>query len=693
MRPDDVGHRMRVATDIGGTFTDLVCLVDCGDGAAGSELRIAKVDTTPGRLEDGVVNVLRQADVTIASMQFFVHGTTVVINALTERKGARTALITTRGFRDVLEIARGNRPDLFNLRYRKPPPLIPRSLRKEVTERIDFKGNILIPVDPRELERLAGLLQRERIEAVAICFLHSYRNPANEREAARVLRELLPNVAVVTSAEITREWREYERSNTVAAAAYVQRTVETYLDRLEKRLRRDDFQHSAYVMRSNGGIDTARASRSKGITLVESGPAGGVFGAAALGELIGQRDLIALDIGGTTAKCSLIADGRVGITTSYALEKTRRYAGYPLLVPTVDIVEIGNGGGSIAWIDEAGKLHVGPQSAGAEPGPAAYGRGGERFTTTDAHVLTGRIDPKYFLGGRILANTNAVRAAATGLSRQLGVSIEDVGRGVLRIADANMVNALRLVSLNRGYDPRGFVLVAFGGGGGLHATSLARKLNIPTVIVPVNSSVFSAWGMLLANLRRDYVVNHVLSVCEHARDGLRAVIENIEREAAEELRKDGLDTADLRFDRLLDMRYEGQEHTVKVICPFHEGRLGSMDDLVMTFRREYQREFSYALPNPIEIVNVHVVAYLPVGRWQPHRKPVTGRSIAECIKGRRRVDLDDLGVREASVYDRDLLEPGMQISAPAIIEEPETTTVVDAGKARIDELGNIWITL
>jgi N-methylhydantoinase A len=654
---------MRVATDIGGTFTDLVCLIDSEDGTSTGELRIAKVDTT------------------------------VVINALTERKGARTALITTRGFRDVLEIARGNRPDLFNLRYRKPPPLISRSLRHELTERVDCNGRILIPLDRQELEALARTLQRERVEAVGICFLHSYRNQSNEREAERTLRELLPDVAVVRSTAITREWREYERSNTVAAAAFVQRTVETYLDRLEKLVRQHGFQNTAYVMRSNGGVDTLNASRSKGITMVESGPAGGVFGAAALGELIGQRDLIALDIGGTTAKCSLIADGRVGITTSYSLEKTRRYAGYPLLVPTVDIVEIGNGGGSIAWLDEAGKLHVGPQSAGAEPGPAAYGRGGEQFTTTDAHVLTGRIDPDYFLGGRIAANLAAVRKAAQGLSQKLGVSVEEVGRGVLRIADANMVNALRLVSLNRGYDPRKFVLVAFGGGGGLHATSLARKLQIPTAIVPVNSSVFSAWGMLLANLRRDYVVNNVLSVTDDAHGELGKVLERIEHEASGELSRDGLDTTSLRFDRLLDMRYEGQEHTVKVTCPFYGGHLGSMQDLLATFRREYQREFSYSLPNPVEIVNVHVVAYLPVGRWRPRSARSTGSSVAQCVKGKRRVDLDELGTQEATVYDRSRLEAGMEIAAPAIIEEPETTTVVDSGHAKIDELGNICIAL
>ena len=684
---------MRVATDIGGTFTDLVCLVDKGDGDSSNELRIAKVDTTPGRLEEGVVNVLRHADIDISSIRFFVHGTTVVINALTERKGAKTALITTRGFRDILEIARGNRPDLFNLRYRKPPPLIPRSLRREVTERVNFKGDILIPVDRNELQALARSLEREGIEAIAICFLHSYRNPHNEREAATALRDLLPNVAIVSSTEITREWREYERSNSVAAAAFVQRTVETYLDRLVSRLREGGFRHSAYVMRSNGGVDTINASRSKGITMLESGPAGGVFGAAALGELIGRRDLIALDIGGTTAKCSLIADGRVAITTSYSLERTRRYAGYPLLVPTVDIVEIGNGGGSIAWIDGAGKLHVGPQSAGAEPGPAAYGRGGQEFTTTDAHVLTGRIDPNYFLGGRIVANVDAVRGTARGLSQRLGVSIDDVGRGVLRIADANMVNALRLVSLNRGYDPRKFVLVAFGGGGGLHATSLARKLNIPTAIVPVNASVFSAWGMLLANLRRDYIVNHLLTVTEHALDDLWRVLARLEHEATEELRNDGLDTAKLRFDRLLDMRYAGQEHTVKIACPFRDGCLGSVQEIVETFRGEYEREFSYRLPNPVELVNIHVIAQLPVTRWQPSQKPVTGRATVQCIKGRRPVDFDDLGIREATIYERGLLEPGMELPAPAIIEEPDATTVVDSGVAKIDELGNICITL
>ena len=334
-------------------------------------------------------------------MDFFVHGSTIIINTLTERKGVKTALITTRGFRDVLEIARGNRPDLFNFRYRKPEPLVPRYLRREITERIDYKGNVLTQIKIRELHLLINELREEGVEAVAVCFLHAYRNPDHEIAAVKEIRRLWPEVAVIASHELSREWREYERTNTTAAAASVQPVAYGYLRGLETRLANQGFSKTSYVMLSNGGIDTFSAVRNKGIAMVESGPAAGVFGAAALGRLTGTQNLITLDIGGTTAKCSLIENGQVRLANKYILERTPRYAGYPLQIPVVDIVEIGNGGGSIAWLDDAGKLHVGPRSAGADPGPAAYGRGGKDFTTTDAHLLTGRIDPGHFLGGEI----------------------------------------------------------------------------------------------------------------------------------------------------------------------------------------------------------------------------------------------------------------------------------------------------
>ena len=472
---------MRIATDVGGTYTDLV-YYEPGSGAFG----VVKTDTTPPGFERGVLDAVRKAGCPIEAVDFFAHGTTVVINALTERRGAKTALITTQGFRDVLEIARGTRPDLYNFRFSKPPPFVPRYLRQEVRERVSYKGEILTPLHPEDLDPLVERFRAENVEAIAICFLHAYANHTHEAAAAARLRTLWPEVSVIASHEITREWREYERTSTAVLSAYVKPLAASYLSSLETSLTEDGFRGQIFVMQSNGGIATLPATRLNPISMVESGPVGGMLGAMALGRLINQTNLIALDIGGTTAKCTLIKDGQARITTEYKIGWTRTNPGYPIKTPVIDIVEIGSGGGSVAWVDAAGSLHVGPRSAGASPGPAAYGRGGTEPTTTDANLLTGRINPDEFGGDEMTADFNNLRRAFASLSERLGVSVEDAARGVIRIANANMVNALKLVSVNRGQDPRDFALVAFGGGGPMHATALAKELGIPKVIIPIH---------------------------------------------------------------------------------------------------------------------------------------------------------------------------------------------------------------
>ena len=680
---------MRVATDVGGTFTDLVYFDP--EAGTGASIVCAKVDSTPASFDDGVLNVITKARIRGDALTFFVHGSTVIINALTERKCVKTALVTTRGFRDVLEIARGNRPDLFNFRYQKPPPLVPRYLRREITERIDYKGNIITPVATDELEPIIEDFKQQEVQAIAVCFLHAYRNPSNETAAVQEIHKLWPEVAVVASHNLTREWREYERSNTTAAAASVQPIAHSYLQSLGDRLADQGYRKTAYVMRSNGGIDTFDAVKNKGIAMVESGPAAGVFGAAALGRLIGITNLIALDIGGTTAKCSLIESGRVQLVNNFVLERTPRYAGYPLLIPVVDIVEIGNGGGSIAWLDDAGKLHVGPRSAGAEPGPAAYGRGGEDFTTTDAHLLTGRIDPDYFLGGENKADLESANKAADRLCNNMNVKREELAQGVLRIANNNMVNALKLVSLNRGYDPRNFSLVVFGGGGGLHGTDLARTLQIPKIIVPLNASVFSCWGMLQSDLRRDYIVSVPLTLTTENASEVNLAFQKLEQQATAEIKADNVDTARLGFQHMLDMRYEGQEHTVKVEVPTGQINAAVIEHIQESFRTDYEREYSYRLPNDIEIVNYHLAAVIPVEQITTTKLNKTGRDVKDCIRSERQVDFGSLGVHTTTIYERALLEPGMKIDAPAIIEEPDTTIVVDSGRATVDDFGNIHI--
>ena len=685
--------RIRAASDVGGTFTDLVYFdIDSATGNVKS-VETEKAHTTPPNFEKGVSDAFEKADVSLKDVDFFAHGTTVVINALTERKGVKTGLITTRGFRDILEIARGNRPDFFNLRYQKPEPFVPRYLRHEVSGRMSYKGEVLDALALSEIAPIVDALKKEKVEAIAICLLHSYANPEHEISVVKELRRLWPEVSVVASHEISREWREYERTNTAAVCAYVQPTTEKYLGKIEDRLASEDFPGSFYVMQSNGGIDTVTATKRTPISIVESGPASGVLGAAALGEALGIKNIIAFDIGGTTAKCSLIDNGQVAITSQYMIEKSTKSAGYPIMTPVVDIVEIGNGGGSIGWVDEHGKMHVGPQSAGALPGPVAYGKGGIEPTTTDANLMLQRINPDYFIGGEIKADMSAVEASFTKLGAKLNLSARNAARGVVRIANNNMTNALKLVSINRGYDPRDFTMVAFGGGGAMHATALAAELNIPKVIIPAHSSVFSAWGMLMSDLRRDYIRTQPAVVDISAAPIISDTFKQMEAEAREAYTTEGIADSRVRIERSLAMRYEGQEHSVRIPLENPDLNAASVEILLADFRDAYEKEYSYRLDNTIEVVNFTVVAFASVDRPQLARIEEMGR-VDDALKGSRRVDFDEGGIVDTAIYDRAKLGRGVAIDGPAIVEEAGSTTVIFPGQhARVDDFGNLHIVI
>jgi N-methylhydantoinase A len=684
---------IRAATDVGGTFTDLVYYpVDPQTGQCGA-VRTAKVDTTPPRFEQGVMGAIRKAGISPADLGFFAHGATVVINAITERKGAHVGLITTQGFRDVLEIARGNRPDLFNFNFRKPPPFVERHLRRELPERCNYKGDIEIEADTSGLAGILDHFRAEGVEAVAVCFLHAYRNPANEKRVAAEIRQRWPEVSVIASHELSREWREYERTSTTVLSAYVHPTTRRYIVSLERELKGTGLRHAPYMMLSNGGIATVAAAKANPIAMVESGPASGIYAAAYLGCQIGQRNLIALDIGGTTAKCALIEEGAVKISTDYFVERTRQSPGYPIQTPVSEIVEIGNGGGSIAWVDAGGKLHVGPQSAGAMPGPVAYGRGGREATTTDANLLLGRIDPDSFLGGELKPDWDAVNGAFEALGRKLGVSAIEAARGVVRIANANMTNALRLVSTNKGYDPRDFALMAFGGGGPMHAVALARELRVPRVIVPVHSAVFSALGMLLTDLRRDYVQTHLLSLEPAAASEISLQFASMEDEARMNFIADdiALTQGALSCEYLLDMRYEGQEHTVKVAARMELQR-SDISQIADSFHAAHEKRYTYRLPNRIQIVNFHLVARVAVAKPGLPRKAVTGKRVEQTILGTRQVDFDADGLHAATIYAGVLLEPGMELAGPAVVQEPMVTLLVPPGnRVTIDEFGSYHV--
>ncbi len=682
---------MRAATDVGGTFTDLVYYVT---ETGRREIRTAKTDTTPPDFDRGVMQVLAKAEVDPGALAFFAHGSTVVINALTERKGVKTALITTKGFRDVLEIARGNRPDLFNFNARKPKPFVERHLRAELDERITFKGELRRPVELAPLPALLDYFKAEGVEAIALCFLHAYRNPANEARVAAEIRALWPEVSVLASHEISREWREYERSSTTVLSAYVHPVARRYIERLERQLAEAGMAGQPYMMQSNGGIATAEAVRRNPISMVESGPASGIFASAYLGRVLGEPNLIVLDIGGTTAKCALIEGGEIKITTDYAIEQSRTNAGYPIQTPVCEIVEIGNGGGSIAWVDAGGKLHVGPQSAGALPGPAAYGRGGTKPTTTDANLLIGRIDPASFAGGAIAPDMAALATAFRPLSERLGLSDQELARGIIRIANANMVNALRLVSTNKGYDPRDFTLIAFGGGGPMHAVELARELNIPKVIVPVHSAVFSALGMLLADLRRDHVRTMPMPLGPDATSAILATLDQMRREAVAASEADGSSAgAEPHFEALGDLRYRGQEHAVTVPLSFAGDAL-DIDATIAAFHDAHERRYTYRLPNAVDLVNLRLVSTIPVDKPPLAERSASGRSLAAAVIGTREVDFDRAGICNATIYDGLKLEPGMALTGPAVVQEPSVTLVVPPrDRVSVDLYGNYLVEL
>ncbi|PPR47735.1 MAG: Acetophenone carboxylase gamma subunit [Alphaproteobacteria bacterium MarineAlpha5_Bin9] len=685
---------LRIATDVGGTFTDLVYFeIDDNNGKALS-IKTAKSDTTPSSYEKGVFDAITKAKVKISDSNFFAHGTTVVINSITERKGVQTGLITTKGFRDSIEIARGDRPDFFNMQYQKPKPFIPRYLRSEIAGRIDFLGNEITPLDLTNLNSILDNFRKHKVKSIAVCLIHSYANSSHELKVVEQIKKNWPEIDVVSSHQITREWREYERTNTTALCAYIKPIARNYLDKLNTKLKESNFSGNPYVMQSNGGIDTFESTKNIPLTMIESGPTSGVLGAAELGNLINEKNIITLDVGGTTAKCSLIENGNVKINTNYWIEKNRLSAGYPVMLPVVDIVEIGNGGGSIAWVDDYNKLHVGPQSAGADPGPVSYGKGGTSITTTDANLITNRINQKYFCGGEIEADMQSVDKHIEPITEKLNFTKDEAARGIIRIANNNMINALKLVSVNKGYDPRDFTLVAFGGGGGMHATSLAKDLNIPKVIIPVNSSVFSAWGMLMSDLRRDYILTKLTTMNEEATKVLKDTFDEMEKAAYKSFEKEEISKDLISFKRFGSFRYLGQDHSVEIPIKNSSFNKSSILEIINDFHNQYEKEFTYKLDSQVDMIQFHLVAFAKINKPDLQERKITGMTIEKTIKEKRKVDFDQMGIHESNIYDFNLLEPKMEFYGPAIVEDPSTTVVIFPNqKCNVDKFANLHISI
>ncbi|MET0429460.1 MAG: hydantoinase/oxoprolinase family protein [Microvirga sp.] len=669
--------------DVGGTFTDFTLL----DQATGA-VHFFKLSSTPGdpseAIEDGLRLALAAHAMEPSAVTYLAHGTTVATNIVIERRGARTGLLTTKGFRDVLELGRQARPSIYDYRVEKPPPLVPRDLRFEVAERIGPDGETIVELDEESLRAAVAALAAERVESVAICFLHSYRRPEHEQRALAVVRERLPDAYVTASSDILPEFREFERMSTTAVNAFVGPKMGHYLERFRARVSDVGIPVVPYTIHSNGGLMSVDTVKDSPVRTCVSGPAAGVVGAAEIGRVAGFPNLITFDVGGTSTDVSLIADSTPLFTSA------RLVAGYPVKTPMLDIHVIGAGGGSIASIDGAGALKVGPRSAGAVPGPVAYGRGGMEPTITDANLCLGRLDPAMMLGGRMQVDPEASRRAVTDLvARPLGISLEEAAHGILQIANANMSRAIRSVSVEKGYEIARFALCAFGGAGPLHAADVAVECGIPQVLVPREPGTLCARGMLLTDLTSDYVRSYFADASDHSWQAVLGLFESMEAEAHAWLDREAVPSADRRFRRVLDARYRGQNFEIKVEC----GGLARSDlpEVVTRFHEAHVKEYGYAIEHRlVEFVSARLQAVGTVEK-APQVPVQGGRSLEAATTGSRPIYVDRRrGWAEARVYRREDLPVEVTFAGPAIVNEMSSTTVILPGQSGIvDTWGNL----
>ncbi|EIM30769.1 hydantoinase B/oxoprolinase family protein [Microvirga lotononidis] len=689
--------RYRIGFDIGGTFTDFV-LSDARSG----DIRLYKCLTTPedpsiGALE-GLNAITQDAGLTLSDIGEIVHGTTLVTNAVIERKGARLGLITTQGFGDLLEMGTEQRYDIYDLFLTYPEPFVERRNRLEVTERIDRDGSIVTDLDESEVRRAARSLRERGVEAVAICFLHSYRNPAHEQAAARIVREEMPEAAVSVSSEVVAELWEYQRCVTTCANAYVQPLMNGYLTRLEHELDQRGFSGTLRLMHSAGGLVSPATARAFPIRLLESGPAGGALATALFGERAGKKDVIAFDMGGTTAKACLIEDGRAEIAPMLEAGRVHRFkkgSGLPIKAPVIDMIEIGAGGGSIAAIDEVGLLRVGPHSAGADPGPACYGRGGTKPTVTDANLVLGYYDPGFFLGGKMSLDKSAAEDAMRSVADPLGLSAAEAAWGIHKVVVESMADAARVYLVEKGKDPRNYAMVGFGGAGPAHAAEVARTLGVRELIIPPASGAASALGFLVAPLSFEQVRSLPVRLSE----GLDAValnrtLDELESHGRELLAEAGISGAAVTVERSADMRLVGQMHEITV--PLPGGRIdeASLPEIHAAFAKAYTARYTSLYPGAqVEAVNFRVRCTGPAPDLQV--RDATGDAQGRKQKGTRQACFGDgAGFVDAAVYDRYALASGDRIAGPAIIEEREATTIVPPGDhVTVDEVGNLRIAI
>ena len=677
-----------IGIDIGGTFTDVVVYDD-----ATGRITAAKALTRRGDEAASVLECLEEAaagsrDGSGGSLERVVHGTTIGTNAILERRGARTAVLTTRGFRDLLEIGRTRRmaPNtLFDLSFRKPAPLVPRPLRFDVAERVDSAGEVLEPLAEAGVREIAGALAREEVGAVAVCYLHSYANPAHEEATRALLEEVLPGVFVSPSHEVVPEYREFERLTTTVLNAFIGPLLDRYLEVLESALRRGNERAKLYIMASSGGVMPLARARRTPVQTVLSGPAGGVTAGVGAAKAAGYGGVITCDMGGTSTDVCLVHDGELRVTVDNLIGSV------PLKVPQVDMNTVGAGGGSVAWVSPEGQIHVGPRSAGSNPGPICYGLGGREVTVTDANLWLGRLAMRRRLGGRIAPTMERVGSAIEALARGAGIDDTHVmAAGVIRIAVARMVASIREISMSRGYDPRECVLMAFGGAGPMHATTVADELGIDRVLVPKFPGNFSAWGLLTSEIRHDFAETLLVGCSADSIERVGAAVAGLRERARARLREDGFGDDVMTFRASLDMRYLGQAFEIPLPVP---GGSLSADDVLADFHRTYAKLYGHASEDqPVEIVNARLAGVVPARVPEPVAEVAAGNGSTRANGGgeaglieRRRVWFDE-GIDDVPVHDRESIPVDAPFEGPAVIEETGATTVVFPGwSCRRDE--------
>jgi len=666
--------KYRISADIGGTFTDIVV-----ENKESEKISTIKVLSTPENPANAVLNGLKE-NIKIQDIDFLVHGTTVGLNAFLERKGSRVLLLMTGGISDTYTIARGDRKELYNVQYKKPKPLVPREDVLEVKERIKWNGEIIKKIDNNDLNKIIDKINKEKIQAVAICFLHSYVNPAHEIEAKKIIKENVNHdIEISLSHELAREWREYERASTAVMNSYIGPITNKYLKSLESQLLNDGYKDPLYIMQSNGGVIRAKTAIEQPVKTLLSGPVGGTIGGSALSKKTNRPNLICVDMGGTSFDMSLIINGKPSLTNETEQEHI------PLLIPLVDIYTIGAGGGSIAWL-ENNALRVGPKSAGANPGPACYDKGGEEPTVTDANLYLGRLGSDSKLGGWMNLNVKASENSLLKIAKQLSITPVELAEGILSIINAKMADAIRTITVKKGIDPREFSLVAFGGAGSMHAVWLAKELEIDEVIVPNDPGTFSAWGMLQTDIRRDLTVNFYKSFASLKKEKIQESFKKLKDEAIELLAIESVKLEDMSFNLTADMRYIGQEYYVNVEID----KFIDLDKINQDFHETYKKQFGHSTPEgPLEFINLRLIAEGKIKK----SNSLKNENISNISKiSSRNITFDNTKF-DTKIINRSNIELNNKINGPLVIEEETATTVIPPSYVlEKDEFGNLLIT-